>query len=126
MVFFPNKTAELYEYNEATEVNPYGEPIATYTLVGTYPCDFQIKSSSDTETEHGEIRTDTYKAYFDINVPLTDTMIIRFTGEPDTYEIIGSVIVNDHGLINHKKIELIKQRQPTELTNNNDDGVNDG
>lgn len=124
MVFFPNKIAELFEYSEATEVNPYGEPITEYCFVGEYPCDFQIKSSNDNDTETGELKTDTYKVYFDISTPLTSSMIIRFKGETDTYEIIGSVIVNDHGLINHKKIELIKQRQPAQdlmYPNNTDD-----
>lgn len=119
MPFFPNKTIELWEYTEETDVDIYGELIRTYTKVGEYPVDFQIKSSNESEETYGEIRTDTYKAYFDITVPLTDSMILKIKDKPDTYEIIGSVIVNDH-ILHHKKVELQKQRKPTILTSGDD------
>ena len=117
MPFFPNKTIELWEYNEETELDIYGEPIRTYSKVLECKADFQISSSNENEETYGEIRKDTYKAYFDINTPLTDSMILRIKGEPATYEIIGSIVVNDH-LLHHKKVELQKQRKPTELIEN--------
>lgn len=114
MVFFPNKTIELWEYTEKDEVDVYGEPIIQYELIGTYPVDIQPKSPSETKKEYGEILTDVYKIYLDINTPITHTMLLRLTNEPDTYEILGSPMFNNH-VLPHIKVEIQKQRKPTQL-----------
>lgn len=115
MVFFPNSQIELWEYNEDEDIpNFYGESSVSYTLVGVYEADFQNMSPKDTLQEYGKILEDTYKAYFNADVPITDTMILRKTDEPYTYTINGSP--QKYGnLIPHIKVNLQKQRKPTKL-----------
>lgn len=115
MVFFPNETLELWEYMESdSEYNVYGEPIAEYELQATVSCDIQPMSPQDNLTSFGKILQDTYKIYLDSNTPITDTMILRITGESATYKIVGSPMNNNH-LLKHKKIIVQKQRKPTPL-----------
>lgn len=117
MVFFPNQELELWEYQESTtEFDSYHNPKKGYYLVTTVPCDFQPMSQQDNLKEFGEILEDTYKIYLDHTVELTSSMILRIKGEPDTYEIIGTPIDNNHLVpVMHKKIEVQKQRKPTKL-----------
>ncbi len=116
MVFFPNEMLELWEYSEnENEPNFFGETTHEYNYIGTYQCDFQPMSPKDSLNEFGKILEDGYKIYLDIDVPITDTMILRLEGKPDTYSITGSPIINNHNIVSHIKVVVQKQRQPTEL-----------
>lgn len=116
MVFFPNQELELWEYQETSELDSYGNPKKEYCLITTVPCDFQSMTQQDNLKEFGEILEDTYKIYLDHTVEVTPSMILRIKGEPDTYEIIGTPIDNNHLVpVMHKKIEVQKQRKPTKL-----------
>ena len=118
MVFFPNEMLELYQYTESsTEVNAYYEPLKEYALTGTVPCNFQPMSTSDSLKEFGEILTDTYKCIIDYDVPVSSDMIVKVKDKPDTYEIIGTPMVNTHFKpTRHTKLILKKQRKPTKVT----------
>lgn len=116
MVFFPNEMLELWEYSENGDIpNFFGETTSEYKYVGTYPCDFQPMSPKDSLNEFGKILEDGYKIYLDINVPVTDTMILRLEGKNETYSITGTPIRNNHNIINHIKLVVQKQRKPTIL-----------
>ena len=116
MVFFPNEKVELWEYSEEGEIpNFYGEIIASYNLIGVYQVDFQPASQKDTMQEYGKTLEDTYKMYLNIDTPITDTMILRLVGKKDTYSIVGTPIFNNHNVLNHIKVIVQKQRQPTKL-----------
>lgn len=116
MVFFPNEEVELWEYNEEGEIpNFYGEPIIQYTHVGTFTVDFQPVTQKDAMNDYGKTLEDTYKMYLDLSVPITDTMILRLEGKPDTYSIVGTPIFNNHNVVPHIKVIVQKQRQPTKL-----------
>lgn len=115
MVFFPNVEIELWEYQEDESIpNFFGETSVSYTLIGTYPADFQNMSAKDTLQEYGKLLEDTHKAYFNLDTPITDTMILRVVGQPDTYTINGTPQKYNH-LIPYIKVTLQKQRKPTEL-----------
>lgn len=117
MVFFPNQELELWDYTESeTEFNPYLEPKKEYHLTATVPCDFQSMSPNETLREFGEVLEDTYKIYIDQDVPVTSSMILRLKDEPDTYEITGTPINNNHLIpVQHKKLVVQKQRKPAKL-----------
>ena len=116
MVFFPNEKVELWEYNEEGDIpNFFGETIASYTLIGVYDVDFQPASQKDTMNDFGKTLEDTYKLYLDLTVPITDTMILRLEGKEDTYSVVGTPIFNNHNVVNHIKVIVQKQRQPTKL-----------
>lgn len=117
MVFFPNHKLELWDYTESsTEFNSYLEPKKEYHLQETIPCDFQPMSAKDSLQEFGEILEDTFKVYIDSNVEINPKMILRLTGEIDTYEILGTPMNNNHLLhVQHIKLVLKKQRKPTRL-----------
>lgn len=115
MVFFPNEIMELWEYGENEEIpNFFGETTKKYTLVGTYPCDFQNMSPKDSMNEFGKILQDTYKIYVDLDTPITDTMIIRLKDQEDTYQITGTPQRNNH-ILYHIKILVTKMRKPEKL-----------
>lgn len=116
MVFFPNEKVELWEYNEDGEIpNFFGETIIQYTHIGTFDVDFQPASQKDAMNDYGKTLEDTYKLYLDLSVPITDTMILRLVGKPDTYSIVGTPIFNNHNVVPHIKVIVQKQRQPTKL-----------
>ena len=117
MVFFKNETLELWEYTESTtEFNSYLEPKKEYHLTSTAPCDIQPMSPNDQITEFGELLTDTYKIYINPEVSIHPSMILKITGKPDTYEIIGTPMNNNHLLpVSHQKIIVKKQRKPTQF-----------
>lgn len=115
MVFFPNEKIELWEYQDSEiKYNIYGEPEEEYILKTIVSCDIQPMSPQDNIKSFGKILQDTYKIYLDKNTPITDTMIIRIVGKPDTYKITGTPMLNNH-LLHHKKVILKKQRKPTPL-----------
>ena len=118
MVYFPNVELELYDYTESlTESNPYYEPLREYSLVETVPCNFQPMTPNDSLKEFGEILTDTYKAIIDFDVDVNPRMLVKVKGEPDTYEITGTPMVNTHFTpTRHTKLILKKQRKPTEVS----------
>ncbi|WP_296789918.1 hypothetical protein [uncultured Methanobrevibacter sp.] len=117
MVYFPNVELELYEYTDSlTEFNSYYEPLREYTLKETVPCNFQPMTPNDSLKEFGEILTDTYKAIIDSNVEVNPRMLVKVKGEPDTYEITGTPMVNTHFTpTRHTKLVLKKQRKPTKV-----------
>lgn len=119
MVFFPNENVELWEYGENEEIpNFFGESTSEYSYVGTFPCDFQSMSPKDTLNEIGKILEDTFKIYMDIDVPISDTMLLRLVGKIETYSIIGSPIRNNHNIVPHIKVVVQKQRKPAKLVKN--------
>ena len=109
--FFPNCEVELYEYTENEEYDIYGEPIVSYNKVGIYSTDFQTLSSNDSERMFGKILNDTFKLFFDIDVPITDKMMIKKKGEIDTYVILGSPQKYDH-FLKHQTVTVQKTRKP--------------
>ena len=114
MVFFPNEVLELFEYVELDELNSYLEPKHEYRFLMSVPCDFQQMSPNDDIKEFGEIQEDSYKIYLDKNVPVTHDMVLRLEGKPDTYEITGKVMHNNHLVpVEHIKLVVKKQRKPT-------------
>lgn len=116
MVFFPNEQLELWDYSETSELNSYLEPKKEYTLTDTVPCDFQVMTPSDNLKEFGEELTDTYKIYIDSKVPIQSSTILRLSGKPDTYEIMGTPVINNHlPIVDHIKLVVQKQRKPTQL-----------
>lgn len=117
MVFFPNEKLELWDYTESsTEFNSYLEPQKEYYLTETVPCNFQPMSPADTLREFGETLEDTYKCIIDSNVTINPRMIVRIQGKSDTYEIVGTPMVNTHFIqTRHTKMVLQKQRKPTPL-----------
>ena len=122
MVFFPNEKLELWEYSENSEIpNFFGETTSEYNYIGTYKCDFQPLTQKDSIQEFGKILQDTFKIYLDIDVPITDTMILRLEGKPETFKVIGSPIHNNHNIISHIKVIVQKQSQHTELNKNEGD-----
>lgn len=120
MVFFKNETLEIWIYTEShTEYNSYYEPKKEYFLDQTIPCDFQVMNTTEQLKEFGEIHNDTYKIYLPPNTNIPDGAILRLTGKPDTYEIIGTIIQNNHlPIVNHTKTIIRKQRKPTQLGEN--------
>ena len=115
MVFFPNEELELWEYKDSeVQYNVYGEPEEEYTLTDVVSCDIQSMSPQDNIKSFGKILQDTYKIYLNKDVHITDTMILRIHGKPDTYKITGSPMINNH-ILHHKKIIVKKQRKPTPL-----------
>lgn len=118
MVFFPNETLEIYDYVETSELDSYLEPKKEYVLHDTIKCDFQAMNPQDSLKEFGEVLEDTYKIYIDIDVEINPEMILRIQGKPDTYQITGTPIHNNHLLpVQHKKIIVEKQRKPTKVVN---------
>ena len=113
--FFINSEIELYEYIENEEYDIYGEPLVSYELVGSYPCDFQALSNRDSQLMFGKILTDTFKLFLDINVPIHDKMMVKRKGEPTTYMIIGSPLKYDH-FLKHQEVVIQKTRKPWDLT----------
>ena len=114
MVYFPNEQLELYSYRESeSEFNSYYEPIKEYYLSNTVPCNIQPLSPNDSLKEFGEILTDSFKVIIDSDVEVSPSMIIRIKGNPETYEIQGTPMVNTHFTpTKHTKIILKKQRKP--------------
>ena len=116
MVFFPNEQLELWDYSETSELNSYLEPKKEYTLTDTVPCDFQVMTPSDNLKEFGEELTDTYKIYIDSKVTVQSSTILRLQGKPDTYEIMGTPVINNYlPIVDHIKLVVQKQRKPTKL-----------
>lgn len=117
MVYFPNEELELYDYSESlTDFNSYGEPLKEYSLADTVPCNFQPMSPNDSLKEFGEVLTDTYKVIIDSGVDVNPRMLVRVKGKPDTYEILGTPMVNTHfAPTKHIKLVLKKQRKPTKV-----------
>lgn len=116
MVFFPNEQLELWDYSETSELNSYLEPKKEYTLTDTVPCDFQVMTPSDNLKEFGEELTDTYKIYIDSKVSIQSSTILRLQGKSDTYEIMGTPVINNHlPIVDHIKLVVQKQRKPTQL-----------
>lgn len=113
--FFINCEVELYDYTEKEEYDVYGEPIVSYEKIGTYPCDFQALSNRDSQLMFGKILTDTFKLFLDIDVPITDKMMVKKVGEEDTYVLIGSPQRFDH-FLKHQEITIQKTRKQWELT----------
>lgn len=111
MPFFINSEVELYEYSENEEYDVYGEPTVSYTLIGTYPCDFQALSNKDSQMMFGKILTDTFKLFLDLEVPITDKMMIKKKGEPDTYMLIGSPLKYNH-FLKHQEVTIQRTRKP--------------
>ena len=110
-----NTTSETVENIIASDVNisPYSEFCANNKDVKCGDINNFITDSYKNE-EYGKILEDTYKIYFDIDVPVTDTMIIRRVGEAETYTINGSPS-KYHTLIPHIKVNVQKQRKPLKL-----------
>ena len=108
--FFPNCKIELYDYSENEEYDIYGEPIVSYEKTGEYVCDFQTLSSRDSMLMFGKILNDTFKLFLDINVPITDKMMVKKKGEPYTYMIIGSPQKSDH-FLKHQEVTVQKTRK---------------
>lgn len=111
MTFFNNKSISVYEYSESsTSFNVYGEPEATYTLVGSYDGDFQSTSPSEQVEMGGTIYNDTYKCYLPPDAEVTSTCLVQVDNE--CYDIIGAPQHYNHiGSISHIKLTLIKHRK---------------
>ncbi|MBR0272372.1 MAG: hypothetical protein IJQ68_10375 [Methanobrevibacter sp.] len=106
--FFNNTLIQLYSFEEG-EYDDYGRK-NNYSLKGEYSADIQPLSPQSSQQIFGKILQDTYKMYLNSNVPIEDTDIVKIPGE-GTFEIFGSVETWNHGLINHKKVTLQKQRK---------------
>ena len=96
--FFNNTLIQLYSFEEG-EYDDYGRK-NNYSLKGEYSADIQPLSPQSSQQIFGKILQDTYKMYLNSNVPIEDTDIVKIPGE--TW---------NHGLINHKKVTLQKQRK---------------
>ena len=115
MIFFGTDKIELWEYTEdPQDLDWWGETSKGYHYIDTYDCDFQNLSPKDSQQTFGEILEDTYKVYFNTDVPITPTMILRKPNETETYTIKGTPQKYNH-LIPHTKIIIQKQRKPTNL-----------
>lgn len=117
MVFFKNETLEVWGYRESsTSFNGYYEAEREYYLEDSVACDFQVMGTSEQLKEFGELHTDTYKIYLPLNTIIPDGAILRLSGKPDTYELVGTAINNNHlPLVNHTKLIVRKQRKPIQL-----------
>lgn len=111
MIFFKNTLLELFKYNEVEEYDVYGEPLKEYVYSDTVYCDMQPLSMNESIESFGEIKTDTFKIYFDENIQLLDSMVFRVKDETDTYEIIGG-IEKYKTIIPHQVVTVQKQRKP--------------
>lgn len=106
---------ELWEYTEEEDIpNFFGESSVEYKYIGSFMGDFQNSSPRDIPEDYGKVLQDSYKVYFDSDVPVTDTMILRKEGEKDTYTVNGSPL-HYHTLIPHIKVLLTKDRKPVPL-----------
>lgn len=115
VLFFPNETLELWEYTEKESRDRFlGENEFEYVHLEDVPCDFQPMTQKDSQMEYGKILEDTYKIYLDGKVTITDTMILRLKGKPDTYKITGTPSNNNH-FLHHHKVVVQKQRKPIKL-----------
>lgn len=114
---FSNCKMELWEYLEdSTNLNDYGEPVKSYDLYDVVPCNFQNADASETSKEYGDIQTNAYKAYFDVDVKVNESMVLRVVGETDTYEIIGKPMKYDHfTVLSHIKVLLQRHQEPIHL-----------
>ena len=116
MVFFPNHNLEIFDYTELEETNSYKEKKKAYVYKQTVPCDFQSMSPNESIQEFGEILEDTYKIYLDKDVEINHEMLVKLEGLPDTYEITGTPMNNNHLLpVQHIKLVVQKHRKPTKL-----------
>lgn len=106
--FFKNTIIELYSFQEG-EYDDYGRK-NDYVLKGEYSADIQPLSPQSSQQIFGKILQDTYKMYLNIDVPIEDTDMVKIPSQ-GTFEIVGSVEVWNHGLINHKKVTLKKLRK---------------
>ena len=122
MVYFPNTVIELFEtVDSEVKKDSYWEPNKDYVFVCECDCDFQAMTPKDTLNEFGEVLEDTYKLYIPLDVEITSSMLVRVKGEPYTYEITGTPIVNNRfGITEHKKVIVQKERKPTMLERDDD------
>lgn len=111
MIFFKNTIVELFRYNEKEEYNLYGEKEKEYIFYDSAKVDMQPQNMEEVIKEFGEIKTDTFKIYFDENIQLDDSTLIKVKDEEPTYEIIGG-IEEYKTFIPHKVVTVQKQRKP--------------
>lgn len=116
MVFFPNEQIDLYDYTTLETLDSYGNPKIGYVYITTVPVDFQPMTAKDSMQEYGEILEDTFKMYCEIDLNVTNTMVVRLVSDGSVYNITGTPQVNNHFIkTNHKKILLQKLRKPVQL-----------
>lgn len=106
--FFNNTNIQLFEYVELDEEDFFGEK-HEYRFKGEYNVDIQPVTPSSSQEIFGRIVQDTYKIYLNIDVPISDTDLIKV---PDfgTFEIIGSVEKWNH-LLHYQKAIIKKHRK---------------
>lgn len=118
MVYYPNMTIDICTYTDTATLDGYGNPVKGYVYRETVPVDFQSGSQSDSLTEHGEMLTDTYRLYLDINVPVGPTDIFR-DSNGDTYTIIGTPVLNNRfSVTSHKSVLVQRTNKPITVIEN--------
>lgn len=112
MVFFPNRTIEIWEPLESTEYDEYTDDyLIKWSITHIIKVDWQPISAKESMEEFGEILQDTYKIYTQTKIKPSSR--IRIRGEPDTYKVQGTPQYNDHfHATTHHKIILIKEQTP--------------
>ena len=104
MVFFPNVTARLYEYNESEEIDIRGEKKFDYIFMNEYPANFEPKIDTSNTVNYGKIIGDEFTLFLNRSVSITDTMIVKIND--NFFSIEGFPNFYNHGLINHIEVSL--------------------
>lgn len=115
-MYFDNVTIECYEYTEKDgEYDEDGEPEYEYVKIYVIPADMQPATNNEVVGENGEMLTDTYKIYIKNYYSITPSMKIKVKGENDTYSIVGTPLKYNHGIAEHIKIIVQKDRTPMSI-----------
>jgi hypothetical protein len=106
---FKNHTIKVYRYHELDTYDDDGEVEYEYRQVGTYDCDIQLKTQSDTNKEAGTTpNNNNYIIYLQPGVDVHSEDIIIVDDILDyQYLVTGEPAVFDYALnLNHVEVEV--------------------